>query len=46
VAIEHPDRVQQLELFSGVKAQVADELADVRPVFLLDVGAVVLVVGT
>ena len=36
-------RFKQLELGLGVEAQVADELADVGPVLLLDVAAVVLV---
>ena len=37
--------LRTLELGVGVKAQVADQLADVGPVLLLDVGAVVLVAG-
>ncbi len=41
--VEGPDRVQQLELGLSVESQVADELAHMRPVLLLDVGAVVLV---
>ena len=41
--IEPPDPVEQCELAWGVKAQVADELSDVGPVLLLDVGPVVLV---
>src|ERR1039458_1345534 len=41
--VELPDLVQQTELDLGVKAQVADELADMGPVLLLDMGAIVLV---
>ena len=41
--VELPDLVEQAELFVGVEAQVADQLADMGPVLLLDVGPVVLV---
>jgi hypothetical protein len=34
--VQDPDVIQDLELLGGVKAQVADELADVGPVLLLD----------
>jgi len=38
-----PDAVEEGELVVGVEAEVADQLSDVGPVLLLDVGAVVLV---
>jgi hypothetical protein len=44
--VHDPDVIEELELPGGVKAQVADELADVGPVLLLDVGPVVLVPRT
>jgi hypothetical protein len=40
--VEGPDHVQELKLFAGIKAQVADELAEVGPVLLLDVHSVVI----
>jgi hypothetical protein len=44
--VEGPDVVEDRQLLGCVEAQVADEFADVRPVLLLDVGAVVAVTGT
>jgi hypothetical protein len=36
--VELPNLVEDRQLCGGVEAQVADELADVGPVLLLDVG--------
>lgn len=44
--VEIPDFVEQRELGGGVETEVADQAADVGPVLLLDVGAVVAVAGT
>ena len=44
--VEGPDLVEQAEFFVGVETEVTDQLADVGPVLLLDVGPVVLVART
>jgi hypothetical protein len=43
--VEIPDAVQHRQLGLGVETQVADELAYVGPVLLLDMGPVVFVAG-
>ncbi len=40
--VEIPDLVQQLDFGIGVETQVADQLSDVSPVLLFDMGSVVL----
>jgi hypothetical protein len=44
--VDGPDPVQQCQYGVGVEPQVADQFADVGPVLLLDVAAVVLVAGS
>lgn len=44
--VQLPHLVQQLQLRVGVEAQVARQLADSGPILVLDVGALVLVLGT
>src|ERR1035441_893986 len=41
--VEGPDLIEHEELFFGVESEVADQLAHMGPVLLLDVGPVVLV---
>ena len=44
--VEGPDLVEHGELFVGVEAQIADQLAHMGPFLLFDVGPVVLVART
>ena len=46
MGLDGPDLVQEREFAGGVVAVVAGGLADFGPVLLLDVGLVVLVVGS